>query len=231
MDPKFEKWERWLETIYKDFREVFFNKHIFWEIQAIIRNNPNLENYKPNWFNVFLGQSYFDYAVSAIRRQIKNQKDSILLARLLEEIIRTPSVLSRKQFVERFVFLHPADEKRANALFDEKFAGECPEHIDPIIVHQDLCKLKSLSRTVEDFADKRVAHRDKKESINTPTFNALDSCIDCLAELIKKYYLLVKAVDLGNNLSIDFTDDWQGIFHQPWVLPDLGSDDKNTNVD
>lgn len=198
----------------------FFNRHIFWEVQAIIKNNPNLENYKPNWFNVFFGQTYFDYAVSAIRRQVKHQKDSFSLAGLLEDIIRTPSVLSRKQFVQRFVYLHPADEKLANDLFDEKFAGKCAGHIDPVIVCQDLKKLKVLSKTVEDFADKRVSHRDKREPIDIPTFNALNDCIDYLAELIQKYYLLVKAVDLGDDLSVDFTDDWRGIFCQPWIVRD-----------
>jgi hypothetical protein len=224
MDQQFEKWERWLEAIYKNFAEVFFNRHIFWEVQAIIRNNPNLENYKPNWFNVFLGQAYFDYAVSAIRRQIKPHKDSISLAGLLEKIIRTPSVLSREQFVERFVHLYPADEKRANDLFGKKFAGECSDHIDPVIVCQDLCELKALSRTVEEYADTRVSHLDekiiKKRLRGSPPFKALDDCIDCLAELIQKYYFLVKAVNLGDDLSVDFADDWKGIFRQLWILPE-----------
>ena len=213
MDPKFGKWEKWLEAIYHNFVEVFFNRHIFWEVQGIIRNNPNLENYKPNWFNVFLGQTYFDYAVSAIRRQVRHQKDSISLVGLLEDIIRNPHVLSREGFVER----HRGDEKRAKCLFDGKFAGGGLDHIDPIIVCQDLCKLKVLSETVEDFADKRVSHRDRRQP-DIPTFKALDDCIDCLAELTKKYYLLVKAVKLGSDLSVDFTDDWKSIFHQPWIL-------------
>ena len=220
MDPKFGKWEKWLEAIYnKDFVEVFFNRHVFREVQGIIKNNPNLENYEPNWFNVFLGQTYFDYAVSAIRRQVKHQKDSISLVGLLEDIIRNPHVLSREVFVERFVGLRPADEKRAKCLFDEKFAGACAEHIDPIIVCQDLYKLKALSKMVEDFADKRVSHLDRRQP-DIPDFNALDDCIDCLAELIQKYYLLVMAVDLGGDLWVDFTTDWKGIFHQPWILRD-----------
>ena len=31
--------------------------------------------------------------------------------------------------------------------------------------------------------------------------------MDCLAELIQKYYLLVMAVDLGGGLSVDFATD------------------------
>lgn len=218
MDQKFEKWERWIVAIYNDFVEVFFNRHIFWEVQAIIKNNPELESYKPNWFNVFLGQTYFDYAVSAIRRQVKYQKDSFLLAELLEDIIRTPSVLSRKRFVKQFVYLYPAAEKRAKDLFDEKFAGECVDHIDPLIVCQDLCKLKAYSTIVEKFADDRVSHLGKRKLIEIPTFKALDDCIDCLTELIQKYYLLFKAVDLGDDLSVDFTDDWKEIFYKQWIV-------------
>ena len=219
MDQKFEKWEKRLaKDIHKDFSEVFFNRHIFREVQAIIRNNPDIENYKPNWFNVFLGQAYFDYAVSAIRRQIKLHKDSISFVGLLEEIIRTPSVLSRERFVKKFVHLHPAGEKCAKDLFDKKFLGKCTDHIDPVIVCQDLCKLKALSGTVEKFADDRVSHLGKRKLIEIPTFKALDNCIDCLAELIRKYYFLFKAEDLGDDLSVDFTDDWQGIFNQRWIL-------------
>lgn len=220
MNQKFEKWENEIEDIYKDFSEVFFNRYIFWEVQSIIKNNADLENYKPNWFNVFLGQSYFDYVVSAIRRQVKHQKDSVSLVGLLEDIIRNPLILSREGFVKRFVNLHPADEKRAECLFDKRFAGECVDHIDPIIVCQGLCKLKALSKTVEDFADKRVSHHDKRQPSDIPTFNSLDNCMDSIAELIQKYYLLVMAVDLGGDLSVDFTVDWKGIFRQPWILPD-----------
>lgn len=224
MNQQVEKWEKWFEVLYKDFAELFFNRHIFWEVQAIIRNNPNLENYKPNWFNVFLGQTYFDYAVSAIRRQVKHHRSSPSLVRLLEKIIRTPSVLSRERFVKGFVNLHPTDEKRANDLFDEKFAGKCADHIDPIIVCQDLCKLKALSKTVEDFADTRVSHLDekiiKKGLKGSPLFNDLDDCIDCLAEFIRKYWFLLKAEDLADDLSVDFTVDWRGIFRQPWIVPD-----------
>ena len=220
MNHQLEKWEKWLDALYKDFAEVFFNRHIFWEVQAIIRNNPNLENYKPNWFNVFLGQAYFDYAVSAIRRQVRHHGSSISLVGLLEKIIRTPSALSRERFVKRFVHLHPAGEKCANDLFNEKFAGKCADHIDPIIVCQDLCKLKACSTTVEKFADDRVSHLGKRKLIKIPTFKALDDCIDRLAELIRKYWFLLKAKDLGDDLSVDFTDDWQGIFHQRWILRD-----------
>ena len=123
--------------------------------------------------------------------------------------------------MKRFVHLHPADEKCAKDLFDEKFAGECVDHIDPLIVCQDLCKLKAYSTIVEKFADDRVSHLGKRKLIEIPTFKALDDCIDCLAELIQKYYLLVKAVKLGDDLSVDFTDDWKGIFHQQWVVPDM----------
>lgn len=223
MVNKLEDWKKWINEIYKDFREVYFNRHVFWEVQDIIKNNPDLENFNPNKFNLFLAQSYFDYSVSAIRRQIKHNKSSVSLVGLLEDIIQNPSVLSRKQFV----CLYPGEKDKAKCLFDKRFAGKSLGHVDPIIVCQDLSDLKTRTKKVEDFADTQVSHIDKKVvkkgRKGSPTFNVLDDCIDYLAELIQKYYLLVIAKDLGSNLSVNFIEDWKEIFYQPWILPEASS--------
>ena len=213
MNQRFEKWERWLETIYyEEVVELFDSKRTFWNLQNII--NDNLRIQKPNSFYQFMGYIYFDYTVSAIRRQIKCDKQSISFTRLLEEIKDTPSVLSRN----RFVHLYQGNMREfANGLFTEKFAGNCSDHIDPSIVQQDLDELETHSK-IEEFADKRVAHRDKRPS-RIPTFGELDACIDCFQRLISKYWLLFKAEDLSNcfvptRIQEDY---WEEIFRQPWI--------------
>ena len=170
MDQKFVKWRKWLEIIYKEeVWEVVTYQRIFREIQAMINRNLNIQ--KPNLFYRFIGRTYYDYAVIAIRRQIKPQKDSISFVGLLEDIRKSPCVLSR----ERFVNLYLVDiQDEANCIFDEKFAGICTDHIDPNLVQQDIKELREHGDKLEEFADKRVAHHDKQSPKKLPTFAELD---------------------------------------------------------
>ena len=217
MDQKFAKWKKWIKTIYyEEAVELVESKCIFWKVQNIIKNNPEIQ--KPNSLYRFVGYTYFDYAVSAIRRQIKSDKQSISFVRLLEEIKETPAVLSR----DRFVTLYRKDmQDGASRLFTEKFSGNCSDHIDPDIVQKHLDELGYSSSKVEEFADRRVAHRDARQS-NLPTFNELDTCINCLQKLISEYWLLFKAEDLSNcfvphQIANNY---WEEIFSQPWIPPD-----------
>ena len=223
MNHKFEKWEKWIEIIYYEQAvELVESKCIFWKVQNIIKNNPKIQ--KPNSFYGYVGYTYFDYAVSAIRRQVKSDKQSISFVRLLEEIKETPDILSR----DRFVTLYRKNmQKNASRLFTKKFSGNCSDHIDPDIVQKHLDELGgSMSKVeafakVHRFADRRVAHRDKRQSA-VPTFNELDTCINCLQKLISEYWFLFKAEDLSNCFvpsSIE-TDYFQEIFSQPWICSD-----------
>ena len=197
------------------------SKHIFWRLGDIVKNNPKIQ--KPNSFYKFAGDTYFAYAVMGIRRQIKydqrhkrrKRHKSISFVGLLEEIVEAPCVLSR----ERFVALYERNAQfEANHDFLE-FARKDEEYIDYNKVEQDLDKLRKLGHAVEVFADKRIAHYDDQLVENVPSFGELDDCIDFLAELTEKYWLLFKAeaIDL---LVIPIVDHWEKIFCQPWIPPD-----------
>ena len=51
------------------------------------------------------------------------------------------------------------------------------------MVCNDLAQIKDVARRCEDFADRRVAHRDKRDLEVLPTFDALDRCIEDLDKL------------------------------------------------
>ena len=220
MDQKFEKWKRWLaDEIRWEIEELVTNKHIFWKIQKMIDGNPNIQ--EPCSFNWFIGQTYSDYGVIAVRRQIKSDRQSISFVRLLKEMIMDPGVLSRERFVNMYRrgIKKDSAEDIANKVFDRYFSGGCPDYIDPTAVQQDLDELKKRSCKLEEFADKRVAHHDKRASKTIPTFNELDACVDWLEKLTMKYTLLFEGKDLGENLVIEFLEDyWEEIFSQPWIV-------------
>ena len=135
------------------------------------------------------------------------------------KIINNPSVLSRKRFVELY---QPEMQSGASRIFDERFSGSCTNHIDPAVVQQDLDELKAHGDKVENYADKRLAHLDKKEPKVVPTFSELDPPIDCLKKLVIKYHFLFKAQDLENCFVPPFIGefDMEVIFSVPWIRSD-----------
>ena len=232
MDQKFEKWEKWLETIRYEVMDLVRSKHIFWKLGNIVKNNPKIQ--KPNSFYEFSGKTYFAYALMGIRRQIKPHKDSISFAGLLQEIIEMPYVLSRARFVALY---------ETNARFEAyhdfmQFARKDAEYIDSNLVQRDLDKLKKLGREVEVFADKQIAHCDKRLEKKFRKFEddasankqpPINVCIDFLAELMEKYWLLFKAEALVDLLVMPTVDYWDEIFRQPWIPPD--TPDKSIDPD
>lgn len=211
MEHRFEKWNNWFENIDEDVCVLISNQAIFKQIQEIVDNNPKIQ--QPNLFYTFIADTYVAFTVMAIRRQIKFHKESISFAGLLKEIIETPHILTRKRFVD----LYPSSmQKNANSDF-QQFSGYCKDHVDPDVVKQDLKNLRDFARDLEAFADRRIAHYDKQELENIPTFENLDVCIDYLDELTKKYYLLFKGS--AKPLLVKNLDDWQEIFREPWILP------------
>lgn len=218
MDQKFEKWQKWINKIYEEeVVPLVEHQQIFGKVQDIIKANPEIQ--KPNEFYRFLEDTYGAFSVMGIRRQIKLDKDSISLVRLLKEIKQCPSLLSR----DRFVKLYQAKgQSGAGPIFDKRFLGSCTNYIDPAIVQQDLDELKAHGNTVEPYADKRVAHRDKREPKKIPTFGELNPPIDFLKELTIKYSLLLKAEDLTNTFVPPFITevDMEVIFSVPWIRSD-----------
>ena len=188
MNQQFEKWDKWLKDyIYLEISELVSFRHIFRKIAKMANGSPTFQQLES--FHWFIKSTYFDYAVMACRRQLKSDRNSVSFVRLLEDIIKFPHLMSK----DRFVNLYPKDmQVQANQIFDQRFSRKCRDHIDTDIIQQDLCELRSHGGRigkVEDFADKRIAHSDRRISAS-PTFDELDACIDCLGQLTRNYRFL-----------------------------------------
>lgn len=201
-----------MDVIHKEITSLSVNRHIFWEVQEIIKKNKKIR--KSNSFYEFLGSSYAALSVMGIRRQVKIDKQSISFARLLDRIAKMPSVISR----QRFVALYGTDSMMTEIGERDfkKFSDKSGRHIDPAVVITDLDKLRKKASKCEKFADMRVAHFDKRALKYPPTFNDLDECIDYLEELLKKYTLIFRATCLTSVLPT-WQYDWKEIFLHPWI--------------
>lgn len=216
MDPnkKLKKWLRWLDVIKGEVQELVVAKHTFHEVQKLIKSNPSL--HQPSSFYDYLSRTYVSHVVIGLRRQIKCDTQSISMARLFEEMVEMPETVTRSNYVD--LYKGSVVEAFADKDFNKFAAPEAP-HIDPSFVAADLDHLRAASRSCEDFADKRLAHRDRREPKELPTFNEVDACIDLLDKLYVKYFLLFHASSMESLLPT-WQYDWQAIFRVPWIPAD-----------
>ena len=215
MKQRFEKWNGWLSVIRDDVEMLLEHREIFRGLMEIVRRNPNLQIQKNNPFVRFVGNTYKAFIATTVRRQLKRNQDNSFVE-LLCEIKDTPHLLSRKRFVDLFP---QSKYKEADFIFTQEFSGTSKDYIDTVGVKQDLKTLKALGKKLEDFTDKRIAHYDRQPPENIPTFKEVDACIDCLIELIKKYWFLFMGEKIEDDLG-PVLEDWQDIFREPWILPD-----------
>lgn len=211
MDPKLKKWLKWLKVIHDELQDLVMAKREFAEVQNLIKCNPKL--HQPSSFYNYLARTYVSHVSIGLRRQIKCDSQSISLALLLTEMIDSPATLSRKYYVG--LYEGSVVEEFADRDFD-KFAYPKADHINASLVCEDLARLRYATARCEEFADRRVAHRDKRELKELPTFNELDSCIEILDKLYVKYHLLFHASNMASLLPVRQYD-WKKIFREPWI--------------
>ena len=199
MSPKLKKWRKWMETIHDEIRGLLRDTSMFWEIQAIIIENPRTQ--WPSVFSRYLGRIYLSYALSGLRRQMKPHKDSISFVGLLDEIAKNPEELSSNYYCShRSESEAPQQLDRVGLDYQqvikaefEQYADASGEHVYPQMVKDDLDKLKKAAKACEDFADKRIVHQDNRDPKGDPTFDQLDNCIKLLDQTYVKYHLLFYA--------------------------------------
>jgi len=161
-----------------------------------------------------MGNVYATTTVIGIRRQLDTDKDSVSFARLLKEIQENSEVLSR----DRYVALHEGSVipvQIASSHFD-RFAGAGYPYVNSARVDLDLCILKQKAAGIRKFANKRIAHFDRSDFANLPTYAELDDCLDYLEDLLKKYLALFRA-EMHSIIPV-WQFDWKAIFRVPWIV-------------
>ncbi len=212
-----QKWKEWLEkTILSEIDNLFITRYLYKSFLEILENNPKVN--QPNHFYNFIQQGYTTNMLMMIRRQCKNDTDSISFLRLLSEIAKCPNLLSREYYISLYkdkeLFRTELKDYPAEQ-FNAIYAGKTKKYVDPDLVLEDINKLTKKFGKLEHLIDKRVAHYDLRKPEKIPTFDEMDECVDLLIELFHKYYGLV----LGHHMDFgpNFQYNWKEIFQEPWI--------------
>ena len=215
MDQQLKKWIKWLAEIRPEIERLVINRDVFWEVQKIIKTNVKL--HKPSSFYSFLGRTYVAYASMGIRRQLKIDRKSISLSRLLTEMARRSDLLSRAYYtgLYRNIYSNPVILAQADRHFDA-LAGNGNAHISTDSIQKDIELLANAGKKVEEYADRRIAHFDKRKPTSIPRFSELDKAIDILDALYVKYHLICHAEKFATLMPV-YQYDWKQIFYVPWL--------------
>jgi hypothetical protein len=213
MDSKLQKWIKWLKLINDEITQLVIAKDIFWSIQELIKKNKDIQ--KSSSFYEYLADTYIAFIVMGIRRQIKNDQRSISFIHLLSEMAEEPQVISRKYF--KSLYKGSAVESLADHDFNQFCKNAGDEFISQEMVINDICRLREVARVLEEFADKMVAHLDKKKLKVIPSFQNVNEAIDFLDKLYIKYHLMFHAGSMETLMPV-YQYDWQQIFDFPWRL-------------
>jgi hypothetical protein len=212
----------WVKTIEAEVGDVLLQHHIFWQVQDIILNNPQLTNARSHFFE-WMGDVFVASAAAAVRRQVDNDDDSVCLRRLLRETRDYAQIVTRSFYLSLCVA--PGSEAFLKELNDQAFdewAGAGGPHLDPSIVERDLNLLLDTCKTIQHYATKRVAHYAKGGVTPNmmPTFQDLDNAYKVIESLTQRYHLMFTGVWIGN-VQPTIVYPWTDVFTLPWIPPRL----------
>lgn len=222
METRAEKWERWLVTIREEAYRLRFNHHIFHRIRSFALENPAFATkgaLATNVFWPFLHETFIHYAALAVRRQCEVDKQVISLARLLDDIAQEPTLIQRTEFVEALTspFSNLQEQTRREAEeFFERFAPKGAPTVEPLVVLQDLADLHLAAEEITRFADRRVAHFDKRETSLIADLSHVDEPIERIDRTLVRYHYLVTGEEYDLGISAVVDPHLEFLFRDPW---------------
>lgn len=177
-NDKHEKWKRWLEAIETDFRNLDRThfmwsrlRHVFWE-------DGNLPHWG-YWAKYFL-DTYAVTAMSAVRRQIRHNRDSISLAGLLADILDAADCID---YAWWSAFKTEYNEGWWNGTYGSPEAIRAKSE-------QHLTEMKRFDNLLE-VADRRLAHWDKREPVQSASTDDITRVILALHPILDWVYPLI----------------------------------------
>lgn len=211
-DPvtRIAEWDGMLGEIEDDLITVAWNRQIYRGISEIVAANHDIPE---SGFFEFFGEAYAASQSVAIRRQLDADRRAESFGRLLRQIARQPSVLTRDHYLGHYHDDHA--RLWGEQIWDTRWGGTVGTHVDSDIVEGDLESLRSAAEPIKHYVDQHIAHRDRRRS-EPPTFADLDHAIDAFEPLVGAYGDLIRGAGLGR-LEPTPQYDWLAPFRIAWI--------------
>jgi hypothetical protein len=202
-----QRWRGWLKTIDQDITTVFYWRATWLAIGEMLRANPAIP---PSHVFNYLSNTYGTSQAVAVRRLADPRRGVVSLAALIKDVRK----LAVEITVERWAGLYPGSDVADFA----RFQAVGTSHFDPSIAKADLVRLSDAVEHVKTYVDEHLAHRDPNPTRDIPTFGQIHSAIDLVAELFRKYNMVVTGVDRVVMVPVP-KPGWFLPFTVPWLPP------------
>ena len=209
-----KKWKRWLKTIGYDIGNLLTSKDIHDEIRRLAAFNKQIMS--PYRFYSWLVENYVDSVAIGIRRLDDNNKKSISLYRLIEDISTHREAITRDYYIS----CHSTEmQEYADKDFDN-FANRKNNYVSKYKLNKDLNQLKRVVKRIRKFTNKWIAHRDlKRKKIKIPTHKDVDNALRDCDELFCKYFMLLTRNSM-TTCKPTLQYDWKEPLRHTWLTKD-----------
>lgn len=222
-DPQWAAWCEVFDLAEAGVRRVFHERYVFLTINQMLDQSGQdigLNQYVQS----YLVSGYVGSLSSGVRRECDKDTRTSSLYRCLEKLAKNPAIANRARF-EAAVDTNPSTphQYRANVKrgFDDFAASSQSPDLDVDRVLKDLDDLRMTADTVVVYTNKVVAHRDIVTT-DTPTWIELDTALNKVGEMLKRYYILRNPGTVLGNLAPDLPGGWEEPFDTPGVPPASG---------
>lgn len=219
MEGRRARLKEWLSIVYANVTEAVVNQYVFWEVQDIIRANRQLQNTSTIFYD-WMGSTFVHSTALAVRRQLDTDKNCVSLHRLLLELKEFPDLISRDYHLSLYnrpEFSAEFADHQANYTYDQH-VGKNATVLDINTIQQEIDSLKTASGSLHHYADRIIAHYDKRGlEQRTPKFDDISECLTVLERLVLRYILLFNGA-WQDSLLPTFQYDWKQVFRIPWIL-------------
>jgi hypothetical protein len=108
-------------------------------------------------------------------------------------------------------------EREALAAWDALFNGRAGEYADASQVQADFEELQAAAEQAKVWADRHIAHTGRERADRAPTVGELDTAIDTIGEIFKRYNQLLHGSSYLTleppGMRVDLTE----LFGRAWV--------------
>jgi hypothetical protein len=207
-------WKGALEGITSDVIDMVESRYLFTRTMEVAVANPDLG--AGGFFWDHFKKNYASTMVLSIARQVDNKKEVQSLLRLLLDIKKHHESITKDWYSDEYQKSPALGKEFGIIAFEEKFGKG--EYLDENIVQSDIDSLLTVTSKIEDFRHKRVAHKNKNESlIFDVNFDDLSNALNELERIVKKYQVLIN--QSGMELMPTIQYDWEKVYRLPWIKP------------
>jgi hypothetical protein len=215
-----EAWNRWaaaIEQVKVDLQSTINDRAVYQGFNEVVRENEDwIRQHQGLLFYDFVVRSYVARVALGVRRQVRVKDDAISLVRIMSQMRDCAAQLTLDFYLERFPRNPDYDVPWQEWTF--KQISEDGRVASTTIIDAHIGELKRLTTEIEAFADKTLAHRDKKGYSGKVTFNDLDAAVDALDDIACKYISVLTGKGYSS-LQATIVFDWKRIFRVPWREP------------